>query len=285
MPIGAWPYDDLPGLVVERLGLDLARVRAAVNTPDRWRDARSGRSTPPRRGSLRGALHVSCSWPVRKRTCAATRLVRRNRAAVVTARRRARPVRRWIRCCNEPQPSASSGPCTCSRSTITRRARTRARAWRMRSRSRVRCGRASRTLRRPIRTPGPGSRSAHDVTEVRPDNRMVSFPYPKSLVANPYVNQGAALLMTDADTARALGIPEEHWVYPLGGAGADECTDPRARTTYDHVPALHVTVRDVQEITGTTADESTSSSCTAASLRCPSSPGARSGATRPRRSR
>src|SRR5690242_14676104 len=28
MPIGAWPYDDLPGLVVERLGLEATRVRA-----------------------------------------------------------------------------------------------------------------------------------------------------------------------------------------------------------------------------------------------------------------
>ena len=61
--------------------------------------------------------------------------------------------------------------------------------------------------------------------------------------------------MTDADTARALGIPEERWVHPLGGAGADEPTDPRARTAYDRVPALDVTVRDVQEVTGTQADE------------------------------
>ena len=84
---------------------------------------------------------------------------------------------------------------------------------------------------------------------------MVSFPYPKSLTANPFVNQGAALLVTDADTARAAGIPEDRWVHPIGGAGADEPTDPRARAAYHHVPALDVTVRDVQEVTGTTADE------------------------------
>ena len=98
-------------------------------------------------------------------------------------------------------------------------------------------------------------RSARDVADVGPDNRMVSFPYPKSLVGNPFVNQGAALLVTDAETARSLGIPEARWVHPLGGAGADEPTDPRARTAYHHVPALDVTVREVQQVTGTTADE------------------------------
>ncbi len=73
-------------------------------------------------------------------------------------------------------------------------------------------------------------------------NRMVSFPYTKSLTANPFVNQGAAILMTDTDTARSLGVPEQRWVYPLGGAGADEPADPRARVAYHRVPALDATV-------------------------------------------
>jgi hypothetical protein len=79
---------------------------------------------------------------------------------------------------------------------------------------------------------------------------MISYPYPKRLTANPFVNQGAALLVTDTVTARALGVREECWVYPLGGAGADEPTDPRARVAYHRVPALDATVRDVQEATG-----------------------------------
>ena len=70
---------------------------------------------------------------------------------------------------------------------------------------------------------------AQDVARVGPDNRMISFPYPKSLTANPFVNQGAALFVTDTESARGLGIPESRWVYPLGGAGADEPADPRTR--------------------------------------------------------
>ncbi len=44
-------------------------------------------------------------------------------------------------------------------------------------------------------------------------------------------------------------------MHPLGGAGADEPTDPRTRAAYHHVPAVDVTVRDVQEITGTTTGD------------------------------
>ena len=48
MPIGAWSYDDLPGLVVERLGLDPARVRPREHpvggeTPIRALDAAAAR--------------------------------------------------------------------------------------------------------------------------------------------------------------------------------------------------------------------------------------------------
>src|SRR4029077_6517032 len=86
-------------------------------------------------------------------------------------------------------------------------------------------------------------------------NRMVSFPYPKALTANPFVNQGAAVLVTDAETARALRVPADQWVFPLGGAGADAPPDPRTRVPDPRVPALEVTIRDVQEVTGTSVDD------------------------------
>jgi acetyl-CoA C-acetyltransferase len=79
---------------------------------------------------------------------------------------------------------------------------------------------------------------------------MISYPYPKALTANPFVNQAAALLVTDTDTARALGVAEDRWVYPLGGGGADEPADARARVAYHRVPALDATVREVQDVTG-----------------------------------
>ena len=40
------------------------------------------------------------------------------------------------------------------------------------------------------------------------------------------INLAGACILTSVDFARELGVPEEKWIYPLGGAGAsdsDEC--------------------------------------------------------------
>ena len=88
-----------------------------------------------------------------------------------------------------------------------------------------------------------------------PDNRMISFPYPKSLTANPFVNQGAALFVTDAESARGLGIPESRWVYPLGGAAPTSLpTRARAWPT-TACPRSTASIRDVQAVTNTTPDD------------------------------
>ena len=84
--------------------------------------------------------------------------------------------------------------------------------------------------------------SEAELLDVGPANRMVVFPYSKLLTANPFVNQGAAVLVADDDTARSLGVPEDRWVHVLGAAGADEPADPRARVAYHRNPALEVAV-------------------------------------------
>ena len=57
------------------------------------------------------------------------------------------------------------------------------------------------------------------------DNRMISFPYTKLMVANSSVNQGAAVIVASLAMARGLGIPEERLVYIGAGAAAHECKD------------------------------------------------------------
>lgn len=253
MPIGAWPYDDLPGMVVERLGLEPARVRAREHpvggeTPIRALDAAAARIAvgEARVVLLAGAEGtravtrarrdgVQLPWtPPGSRSTIPVMPPELQRAAAVG-------IGRAIHCfplyehalrahegASLADAQAESGAMW---SHLTEVAAANPYAW-------------SREVR-----------SARHVAEIGPENRMISFPYTKSLTANPFVNQGAALLVTDDETARALGIPEERWVHPLGGAGADEPTDPRARIAYDHVPALDVTVRDVQERTATTIGE------------------------------
>ena len=91
--------------------------------------------------------------------------------------------------------------------------------------------------------------------DVGPSNRMVVFPYSKLLTANPFVNQGAAILVADDDTARSLGVPEDRWIHVVGAAGADEPADSRARVAYHRNPALEHAVDRVRSLTGTTADD------------------------------
>jgi len=65
-------------------------------------------------------------------------------------------------------------------------------------------------------------RSASEIRTVGPDNRMVSFPYPKLCNANDRVDQGAALILCSVEAARTAGVPEDRWVFPLSGADASD---------------------------------------------------------------
>ncbi|MCX6395746.1 MAG: enoyl-CoA hydratase-related protein [Propionibacteriales bacterium] len=58
--------------------------------------------------------------------------------------------------------------------------------------------------------------TAAELTTVTDSNRMISDPYPKSLVAREKVNQSAAVVITSEEVAAELGIPREQWVYLHG---------------------------------------------------------------------
>jgi acetyl-CoA C-acetyltransferase len=255
MPIGAWSYDDLAALVVERLELEATRVRARVHrvggeTPIRALDAAAARvaAGDARVVLLAGAegtravtrarrAGVELPWtPPGSRSTIPTMSPELRRAAAVG-------IQRAMHCF----PLYEHGLRAHEGSTLAAAQAESAVLW-------------SALTEVAAANPYAWTREARDaaaVGRIDAGNRMVTFPYPKSFVANPFVNQGAALLLTDTETARALGIPEGRWVHPLGGAGADEPTDPRARVAYDHVPALDVTVRDVQEITETATSDYT----------------------------
>ncbi|MBD3648302.1 MAG: acetyl-CoA acetyltransferase [Pseudomonadales bacterium] len=68
----------------------------------------------------------------------------------------------------------------------------------------------------------PVERSAAELTTVTPGNRMIAFPYPKYLNAVLNTEQAAGLIVCSVARAKALGIPEDKWVYWLGGAHSQE---------------------------------------------------------------
>src|SRR5882724_11883680 len=67
--------------------------------------------------------------------------------------------------------------------------------------------------------------TGEEITTATPENRMIAWPYTKLMVANPTVNMGAALILTNLAKARAAGVPEDKLIYPLGGAYAEEPRD------------------------------------------------------------
>ncbi|QDX79972.1 hypothetical protein B9N43_01095 [Denitratisoma sp. DHT3] len=89
----------------------------------------------------------------------------------------------------------------------------------------------------------PSGKSAEEMATPTPDNRLISFPYTKVMNANDRVDEAAAVILTSAGTARALGIDPSRWVFLRG------CGDAKAgmRTTdqidFHSSPALALCAR------------------------------------------
>lgn len=92
--------------------------------------------------------------------------------------------------------------------------------------------------------------TAADIVTPAETNRPVAHPYQKFMVAQLGVNQGAAVLMTHLEAARAMGVPDDRLVYVWSGAGAHEPDDFLSRDRYDHAPAMEEALRRTLELNG-----------------------------------
>jgi acetyl-CoA C-acetyltransferase len=92
--------------------------------------------------------------------------------------------------------------------------------------------------------------SAEEIATPSAGNRMISWPYPKLMVANPLVNQGCAVLLASLEVARAAGIPDHRIVHLRGGAAADEPKDYMRRPHFNSAPAMDVVLETALEMAG-----------------------------------
>jgi acetyl-CoA C-acetyltransferase len=98
----------------------------------------------------------------------------------------------------------------------------------------------------------PTLRSAEELTQPTPDNRMIGLPYTKYLNAVMETDQAVALWITSVATARAFGVPEERWVYCWGGdAAVERAWYPSERPDFADCPALTAAVRGALARAGT----------------------------------
>jgi acetyl-CoA C-acetyltransferase len=92
--------------------------------------------------------------------------------------------------------------------------------------------------------------NSQTIGTVSAENRLINWPYLKLMVANPYVNQAAAFIVTTLAEAREAGITEDRMTYVLGGAAANEPDDFLHRDRYDHSAAQDAVLRAVIQCAG-----------------------------------
>lgn len=88
------------------------------------------------------------------------------------------------------------------------------------------------------------------ITTPTPDNRLIAWPYTKLMVANPMVNQSAAILVTSLAKARAAGVPEDRMVHIWGGASAEEPRDYLDRDQYVESHAQNAVLKAAMDLVG-----------------------------------
>lgn len=98
-------------------------------------------------------------------------------------------------------------------------------------------------------------KSAAQIITPSPENRMVAYPYTLRMNANIHVDMTAAVLLTSAKEARAAGVDEERWVYPMGAAGLDNIWNVTRRPTLHDSPALAACCRLALDRAGCTLDD------------------------------
>jgi acetyl-CoA C-acetyltransferase len=100
----------------------------------------------------------------------------------------------------------------------------------------------------------PVERSVDEIITITADNRMISDPYPRLLVARDQVNQGAAAVLMSVEAANRLGVPEDKWVYVHGRADMIEQT-MLDRADLGAGPASVMAAREALRVAGIGVDD------------------------------
>lgn len=97
--------------------------------------------------------------------------------------------------------------------------------------------------------------TAEQIWQAGPDNRMISWPYPKLMNSNNMVNQAAAIVLCSAEMAAHLQIPREQWVFPHAGADSQDTEAVAERAELHRSPAIRLGGRRALELAGIGADD------------------------------
>ncbi len=97
--------------------------------------------------------------------------------------------------------------------------------------------------------------SAEQIAQPSPDNRMISWPYPKLMNSNNMVDQAAAVILCSAEKADYLQIPRDTWVFPHAGTDAHDTYLIGERQQLHRCPAIRIAGRRALELAGLGVDD------------------------------
>jgi len=97
--------------------------------------------------------------------------------------------------------------------------------------------------------------TAEQISEVRPDNPYIGFPYTRLMNANAFIDQGAAVVLTSVAKAKELGIPREKWVFLHGCADAHDHWYLSDRRDFHSSPAISRVYQETFRMADTTLDQ------------------------------
>ncbi len=97
--------------------------------------------------------------------------------------------------------------------------------------------------------------SGEQITEVGPDNRMISWPYPKLMNSNNMVDQAAAVVLCSVEKATYLQIPRDQWVFPYAGTDSHDTYSFAERHELHRSPAIRIAGARVLELAGVGLDD------------------------------
>jgi acetyl-CoA C-acetyltransferase len=97
--------------------------------------------------------------------------------------------------------------------------------------------------------------SAEQIATASPENRMISWPYPKLMNSNNMVDQAAALILCSVQMAEYLQIPRDNWVFPHAGTDSHDTYLIGERDELHRSPAIRIGGRRVLEMAGLGVDD------------------------------
>lgn len=93
-------------------------------------------------------------------------------------------------------------------------------------------------------------KSTAQIETVTPDNRMICWPYRKLMVANPSVNQAAAIIVTSLENAQNSGVDDDKIIHIWGGGAAAEPDDFLERDNFHSSSAQAACLDKAVELIG-----------------------------------